>query len=236
MNYKKQLNGIGEVELLDFMGGDITVVNSARVSYGKKVSEMTANDRRLIRFLWSNGHTSPFRHCVIQFRVLAPIFVLRQWMKHQIGCAWNERSGRYTEFSSQFYNPDVIFEADPDVKQGKHSEMKDQTVKKAAKDLMNESMIKSFDTYQDLLEAGLSKEQARTVLPVGMLSECYWTCSLHALLHFLELRLDVHTQHETRLFAKHVYDLVRQTQSFETCLDMWRESFLLERQDFDIQL
>jgi thymidylate synthase (FAD) len=229
----KTLSGLGEVELVDFMGGDTTVVNSARVSYGKRIDSLQEKDKRLLKFLWDNGHTSPFRHCTIQFRVLAPIFVLRQWMKHQVGCAWNERSGRYTEFEDQYYEPSVYFESDPSIKQGKHTPMEDS---QGVDQLFKDSMEDAFSNYQALLMAGVSKEQARAILPVGMLSECYWTCSLHALLHFLELRLDEHSQYETRLFAKEIYELVRQTKSFEVSLDMWKEKFLSSRPEFDFNL
>ena len=90
--------GSGFVELVDYMGDAVTVVNAARVSHGRQVQELGEADRRLLRYLWEHEHTSPFRHVSLQFHIKAPIFVLRQWMKHQVGCAWNEISGRYVTF------------------------------------------------------------------------------------------------------------------------------------------
>ena len=88
----------GFVKLVDVMGSDKSIVNSARISFAKQVEEIGARDEKLIRYLWEHKHTSPFRHATLQFHIKAPLFVLRQWMKHQVGCAWNEVSGRYVEF------------------------------------------------------------------------------------------------------------------------------------------
>ena len=222
----KILEGLGEVELVDHMGGDLSVVNSARVSYNKRKKEIDSKDERLIKYLWKNHHTSPFRHSTLQFRVLAPIFVLRQWMKHQVGCAWNERSGRYTEFENESYQPRFLFEDDRSIKQGSAEE---QIKDSATMALLNDSLSDSFDNYSVLLKCGVSREQARAVLPVGMLSECYWTCSLHALMHFLTLRLDSHTQYELRLFAREIHSLVKGIPSFSSTLGVWREEFLKDR-------
>jgi len=94
----------GFIDVVDVMGSDLSVVNAARVSFGKRKDEMTPGDSKLIRYLWTHMHTSPFRHASIQFHLKAPIFVLRQWMKHQVGCAWNEISGRYVVFESMATN------------------------------------------------------------------------------------------------------------------------------------
>ena len=97
--------GGGLVELVDVMGDAVTVVNAARVSMGRHVTDLGDADRRLLRYLWEHEHTSPFRHVTLQFRIKAPVFVLRQWMKHQVGCAWNEISGRYVTFKDEVWLP-----------------------------------------------------------------------------------------------------------------------------------
>ena len=92
----------GFVELVDHMGDDLAIVNAARVSYAGESKEWTNKDEKLLRYLWDHNHSSPFRHGNIKFRIKAPIFVLRQWMKHQVGCAWNEQSARYTKIEESF--------------------------------------------------------------------------------------------------------------------------------------
>jgi len=191
----------GFVELVDHMGSDLSVVNSARVSFGKKKSEFDNKDKRLIDYLLKNEHTSPFRHATIQFHIKAPIFVLRQWQKHQVGCSWNEISGRYVEFKEEYYSP-VIFRKQSKInKQGSFGEV--ENIFFCSKEY-EECISFSFKKYKVLLDSGVCKEQARMVLPLSIYSECYWTCSLQAVLHFLRLRLDSHSQYEIREYAKAV--------------------------------
>ena len=102
------------------------MVNAARVSFGKRKEEMTPGDAKLIRYLWTHMHTSPFRHASIQFHLKAPIFVLRQWMKHQVGCAWNKISGRYVVFEPDFYVPANWREQHESNKQGSKGSIADQ--------------------------------------------------------------------------------------------------------------
>ena len=223
------LGGVGRLSLVDSMGGDLTIVNSARASYDQQTDTLREKDARLINFLWDNEHTSPFRHSTLQFHITAPIFVLRQWMKHQIGCSWNERSGRYTKFNDEWYRPDVIFKHDPNVKQGSHTKVTDEAIERILQCQLERSFREAYENYQHLLSQGISKEQARAVLPVGMMSSCYWTASLQAVMHFLELRLDNHSQYEIRLFASGVYALVKATGKFDHALLGWRERFLQQR-------
>ena len=115
---KIQVLDKGFVHLVDVMGSDKSIVNSARISFGKQVEEIGEKDEKLIRYLWKHKHTSPFRHATLQFHVKAPIFVLRQWMKHQVGCAWNEISGRYVKFDAEFYSPKTWREQHESNKQG----------------------------------------------------------------------------------------------------------------------
>ena len=197
----------GFIDVVDVMGSDLSVVNAARVSFGKRKDEMTAGDAKLIRYLWTHMHTSPFRHASIQFHLKAPIFVLRQWMKHQVGCAWNEISGRYVVFEPDFYIPDNWREQHESNKQGSKGSVADQT---KATELYEATLKQQFDAYNELLAQGVCKEQARMVLPVATYSECYWTCSLQAIMHFLSLRLDAHSQWEIRQYAAAVFALVRE--------------------------
>lgn len=197
----------GFIDVVDVMGSDLSVVNAARVSFGKRKEEMTAGDSKLIRYLWTHMHTSPFRHASIQFHLKAPIFVLRQWMKHQVGCAWNEISGRYVVFEPDFYVPDNWREQHESNKQGSKGSVADQAL---ATQLYEATLKQQFDAYNGLLAQGVCKEQARMVLPVATYSECYWTCSLQAIMHFLSLRLDSHSQWEIRQYAAAVFALVKE--------------------------
>ena len=196
----------GFIEVVDVMGSDLSVVNAARVSFGKRKETMSPGDGKLIRYLWKHMHTSPFRHASIQFHLKAPIFVLRQWMKHQVGCAWNEISGRYVVFEPDFYVPANWREQHESNKQGSKGAITNQD---AATEVYEATLRHQFDTYNDLLAQGVCKEQARMILPVATYSECYWTCSLQAIMHFLSLRLDAHSQWEIRQYAAAVYALVK---------------------------
>jgi thymidylate synthase (FAD) len=205
----------GFVELVDAMGSDLSVVNAARVSFGNRKEELDAKDAGLVRYLWRHEHTSPFRHATVQFHLRAPIFVLRQWMKHQVGCSWNEISGRYVKFEPSFYLPDNWREQHESNKQGSKGSIDNQD---AASAVYSACLDQQYAAYNELLELGVCKEQARMVMPLAMYSECYWTASLQAVMHFLRLRLDSHSQWETRQFAAAVKALVEER--FKTSLSL----------------
>ena len=191
----------GFVHLVDVMGSDLSIVNAARISFGRESESMNDKDRKLLRYLWDHQHTSPFRHATLQFHIKAPLFVLRQWMKHQVGCAWNEISGRYVKFNPEFYVPEIWREQHPSNKQGSQGEIADS---KSAEILYESNMKCAVEDYYELLAMGVCKEQARMVLPLSLYSECYWTASLQAVLHFLKLREDEHSQKEIRDYAQSV--------------------------------
>lgn len=197
----------GFVALVDSMGSDLSVVNAARVSFGKQVSELRPRDKKLIKYLWEHKHSSPFRHASLQFHIKAPIFVLRQWMKHQVGCSWNEISGRYVEFDYEYYTPSHFRVQSKDNKQGSEGAV-DATTEQLAQKIYWESCDKAMQNYSELLNMGVCKEQARMVLPLNLYSECYWTCSLQAAIHFLKLREDSHAQWEIQEFARAVRELI----------------------------
>ena len=209
--------GTGFVILEASMGSAVSIVNAARVSMGKKVEQITEPDRRLLRYLWEHEHTSPFRHVQLQFHIKAPVFVLRQWMKHQVGCAWNEISGRYVTFNQEAWTPDVWRSQSPVIKQGSGADLEDGS---DAAELYASAMRNSFNAYEALLALGVAKEQARLVLPLSLMSECYWTASLQAVIHFLRLRQDGHAQAEIRAYADAIRELVKQVEGLDLVLSI----------------
>lgn len=211
--------GGGLVELVDVMGDAVTVVNAARVSMGRHVTDLGDADRRLLRYLWEHEHTSPFRHVTLQFRIKAPVFVLRQWMKHQVGCAWNEISGRYVTFKDEVWLPQRWRAQSAKLKQGSEGPLDDVDAL-AASLIYQEAVTQSLMAYHHLLRLGVAKEQARMILPLSLMSECYWSASLHAVIHFLKLRLDLHAQEEIRDFARAVEKLVRLDAGMDYILDI----------------
>ncbi|HBA60585.1 MAG TPA: FAD-dependent thymidylate synthase [Elusimicrobia bacterium] len=193
----------GFVKLVDFMGGDQRAVDSARVSFGG-VSKGAERDRKLIEYLLANGHLSPFEHTVFQFHIKCPIFVARQWMRHRIA-SYNEVSARYTEVKDEFYTPAAFRVQDKNNKQGSL----------AAAGLDNEKLLKiydasikaSFDSYSQLLKAGVAREMARMVLPVAQFTQFHWSVNARSLLNFLTLRLHEHAQYEIRQYAAAIKDI-----------------------------
>jgi thymidylate synthase (FAD) len=208
----------GHVTLIDCMGDDLTVVNSARVSFGNKKSELDDKDIKLINYLVKNKHDSPLRHVQIQFRVKAPEFVMRQWYKHVVGIgytdmrevdhAWNEISGRYIKYDPEFYYPSKFRQQSKDNKQATKDKAVDNT--KGARAAYNAAVSLSYNMYNQLLKLGVGKEQARCVLPVAFYTEVIWTVSLQAVLNFISLRDHEHAQWEIREYAKAVRELVEE--------------------------
>ncbi|CAB4150145.1 THY1 Predicted alternative thymidylate synthase [uncultured Caudovirales phage] len=190
------------VEFLDHMGSDLTVVNAARVSFAKEHDEFDhTTDRGLIKYLAKHNHWSPFAHCSASFRVKAPIFVARQLVKHTVGFSWNEVSRRYVNDEPEFYIPEVWRKAAANVKQGSSDEAADispQFAERASGD--------ALATYNILLMEGVCAEQARMVLPQNTMTEWIWSGTLYAWARMCSLRLDSHTQKETREIAQLVSD------------------------------
>jgi thymidylate synthase (FAD) len=197
----------GFVRLIDHMGTDLTVVNAARVSFGKRKDSFDAKDAELVDYLAQNEHTAPFRHAYLTFHVKAPIFVFRQWMKHRIASDFNEISGRYVEFKEdEFYVPAHFRQQAKVNKQGSEGEIEEGN-RTPAMDTFRSACEQSVAHYKQLIELGVCREQARCVLPLGLYSEVYWTASLQAVAHFLHLRLDSHAQWEIRQYASAVQNL-----------------------------
>lgn len=204
------------VEYLDHMGSDLTVVNAARVSFHKEHEEFDFNtDRKLIKYLATHKHWSPFAHCSASFRVKAPIFVARQLVKHTVGFSWNEVSRRYVNDEPEFFFPEVWRKSAENVKQGSSEESAPVYSIEGMEGengciLLPEEITEScLETYNALLKVGVCPEQARMVLPQNTMTEWIWTGTLYAWARMCELRLDPHTQKETREVAQLVSSNMR---------------------------
>jgi thymidylate synthase (FAD) len=206
----------GYVRLVDVMGSDLSVSNSARVSYDKASTELSEADVRLIKFLAREGHTSPFRHATIQFEVYAPLMVARQHWKYIVGSdhtmdAWNESSRRYVTEEPTFYvpDPDEWRSAPENSKQGSGSPVETKTGFDLTVEL-SEYIEKGERLYNEAMAQGVAAEQARLFLPAyGMYVRYYWTASLQSVAHFLNQRLAHDSQVEIQAYAKAVYELVK---------------------------
>lgn len=198
----------GFVEVVDLMGDDSSIVQAARVSTGQGI-KTPEQDAKLISYLMENGHTSPFEAVTIKVHVKAPIFVARQWMRHRTW-SYNEISARYTELPEEFYVPkiDSLREQSQTNRQGGGKTLAPAQAH-GARLFLNETYEKSYLAYKTLLELGVSREQARMVLPVGLYTEFYGTVNLHNLFHFLKLRLDPHAQWEIRQYAEALLTIAR---------------------------
>ena len=205
----------GFIEVVDSLGSDLTVVNSARVSFGKRKTTYDDVDRVLVEFLAENKHWSPFRHLVVQFHVKAPEFVMRQWYKHVVGIetssssftkdhAWNEISGRYVPVND-FYEPANWRKQSKDNRQASEGSIDDQV---SAREVFQKTMSTLFDSYNKLLELGVAKEQARIMLPLNQYTEVYWTASFQAIMNFIDLRDEPSAQWEIREYAKIIKDMM----------------------------
>ena len=187
-----------KVTYIDHMGSDLSVVNAARVSFGKTSKTMTDGDVKLIKYLAKHKHMSPFGHAFASFHVKAPIFVARQLVKHKF-LRWNEISRRYVDDEPEFYMPNQWRGRADDKKQGSAGVIEgiDYTVV--------ESLVKcAKHDYNYLLAKGVSPEQARMILPQNMMTEWYWSGSLDAFMDMCNLRCKLDTQYETRLVAEYI--------------------------------
>lgn len=201
------------VRVVNVMGSDITVVNAARVSYGEEVTELKPGDQKLLKYLATHNHMSPFRHVQMQLHIKCPEFVARQLYKHVVGIectsesatkdhAWNEISGRYVNIGKTFWHPKKwrSIPGKGKSKQGSGLPIEPELQEEAHR-LYNEAIDLADKAYIKLQLMGVCKEQARAVLPVSFYTEFYWTASLQALHNVVELRCKPDTQAETREVA-----------------------------------
>lgn len=199
----------GFVRLVDYMGDDSSIVQAARVSYGngtKKVHE----DRGLIRYLIRHQHWTPVEMVEFKFHVKMPVFVARQWIRHRTANV-NEISARYSEMKDEMYLPPLeqISSQSKDNKQGRNPEPFPIEVSQNIQDLISGSNEHQYKVYQQLLDMGVARELARSVLPVGHYTEWYWKIDLRNLMNFLALRLDPHAQWEIRVYAEAMAEIVK---------------------------
>lgn len=189
-----------EVTLLETFGDDLTVVNAARVSFAKESTEMTTRDEKLIKYLADHNHVTPFFHPQVRFRLKMPIFVAREWYRHQIGFARNEVSRRYVETLPELWAPEFLRERDTNKKQGSKEtpiETNDECM-----ELIKEHHSECLDLYNKLLIKGVCPEQARIILPQSMLTEFIETGSLAAYARLYKLRTDPTAQREIQDLAR----------------------------------
>jgi len=199
----------GFVRLVDYLGGDDRVVQSARVSYGKGTKSFR-EDAGLIDYLLRHSHTSPFEQVILTFHVKLPIFVARQWIRHRTA-RLNEISGRYSVMKDEFYVPapeDVALQSS-DNKQGRSSETMEKAEAEKVRAFMAEGQAGAYAAYSSLVDQGIARELARINLPLSVFTEWYWQIDLHNLFHFLQLRLDAHAQKEIRLYAEVLFEITK---------------------------
>ena len=204
-------DGIGAVEYISHMGEDITVVNSARVSFGKHKEAMDDKDRKLIKYLIKHRHTSTLEHCVITFRFIVPIFIRSQHHRHRTW-SYNEVSRRYTTENLRFYEPAAFRTQHKSNRQASNiketinpimiPDLSDLDYGIRAHQRVSEHHTMSVNLYNDLMAKGICREQARGVLPQNLYTEYYGTTNLNNLLKFIDLRTHEGAQHEIQQVAK----------------------------------
>ena len=214
----KSVHQLGFVKLLDVMGSDEEVENSARISYGEGTRKVNQT-RNLIRYIMRHKHTSPFEMCEVKFHLKLPIFIMRQLVRHRTANL-NEYSGRYSVMSNEFYLPegDYLAKQSTTNSQGRGEVLEQQG-------LLQFEFNRIYDgasmAYQVLLEHDLSREVARALLPVANYTECIWKIDLHNFFHFVKLRSDSHAQREIRDYANAMYELVKP--NFPLCCEAFED-------------
>ena len=194
----------GFVRLDEAMADDLSVVNGARVSFARRKTEMDESDEALIRFLMRDRHGSPFEHNAFRFHIRCPIFVAREWFRHRIG-SFNEFSLRYAKATDDFYVPAVEDVRAQVGKPGAYSfEPVDEALAEHTRERLQAVYETAYATYEELVEAGVARELARSVLPVGAYTQFYWTVNARALMNFVSLRNAEFAQLEIRRYAQAV--------------------------------
>ena len=220
----------GYIELVDTLGDDLTPVNAARVSFGGKSNRFSQKDRRLSKFLIKNKHFSPFRHQHVMMIIKAPEFVMRQWYKHVVGIettsdhptkdhAWNEISGRYVAYQD-FYEPTEFRAQSDDNKQASDGLIEEQS---KANWYWKEAQNKAVDNYNKLLEMGMAKEQARSILPLTVYTQVWWTASFQSIMNFIELRDEKTAQVEIQEYARALKGIMLEV--FPETTKIWSEEY-----------
>jgi thymidylate synthase (FAD) len=209
-----------KVELLDHLGDDLMVVNSARVSFGKHTDTFGLKEEKLIKYLVEHKHTSVFRHPQLQFRVSCPIYVERQLFKHQVGLSANSISGRYVDFSDTYTTIKEWRKQSTNSKQGSEGAVDNQDYCTQIEKRVIETCKEAYDI---LLSEGVSKEQARSILPLNLNTTFIWTGSLLSFLHLFNLRLKSDAQQETREVVQEMLNQIKSIEGnpFHHTLNAW---------------
>ena len=221
----------GYIELVDTLGDDLTPVNAARVSFGGRSETFEEKDRKLSKFLIKHKHFSPFRHQHCMFIIKAPEFVMRQWYKHVVGIettsshvtkdhAWNEISGRYVPYD-EFYEPTEFRKQSEDNKQASDGLVENQ---KNAKKVWEMGQNVAISCYRQLLDMGMAKEQARSILPLTVYTKVWWTASFQSVMNFIELRDEPTSQVEIQDYARGLKEIMLKT--FPETTKLWSEIYL----------
>ncbi|MDI6766129.1 MAG: FAD-dependent thymidylate synthase [Bacteroidota bacterium] len=199
----------GFVRLVDYMGGDESIVQAARVSYGKGTKSVS-EDKILLRYLMRHMHTTPFEMVELKFHVKLPIFVARQWIRHRTANV-NELSGRYSIMKDEFYVPstDAVKRQSVKNKQGRSDEEISLELQQKVLDILLQDQQTTYKHYEEFINENIARELARVNLPLSLYTEWYWKIDLHNLLHFLHLRMDKHAQFEIRIYAETMGEIVK---------------------------
>ncbi len=227
---KKSVLDKGYIEVVDSLGDDLTPVNAARVSFGGRSEKFTDKDRRLSKFLIKHKHFSPFRHQPVMMIIKAPEFVMRQWYKHVVGIettsthvtkdhAWNEISGRYVPYED-FYIPDDYRAQSDDNKQASDGVVDDQD---GASALWKKSQSTAIKCYREMLDMGMAKEQARSILPLTVYTQVWWTASFQSIMNFIELRDEKTSQVEIQEYARALKEIMLEV--YPETTKLWEEVY-----------
>ena len=202
--YYHEVLDFGEIELISCMASDLDVVNAAKVSFSSYKKEIDESCVGLINFLMKNKHATPFEHSMFKFRIKAPIFVTREWMRHRWS-SFNEMSMRYHQPENiDYYTPSYDKIRKQIGKPGAYSfeEISDPEIKDAFYSIFQQTILQADEAYYKLIELGVAKEIARCVLPVSQYTEFIWTVNARSLLNFISLRNDKNAQYEINEYAK----------------------------------
>lgn len=213
-------DGISSVELIRVSGSDLDIVNAARVSHGKVSTQLSDRDRKLVDFLMEHDHTSPFEHNQLSFRIKAPIYVTRQWMRHRMN-SYNEISYRYVKSALEFYIPPHWRYQGKVNHQSSDGKFENEELLATYKEALNHAS----KAYEKLLEAGVGREQARGLLPLCTYTEFIVTCNLHSFMNFMKLRLKEDAQYEIRVYAQAMFKLA--LPHFPAALEAFKRKYKL---------
>ena len=222
----------GYIEVVDKLGDDLTVVNSARVSFGKRKEVWDEKDAKLVRYLAKNKHFSPFRHLQIQLNIKAPEFVMRQLFRHVVGIEatsnyptkdtpWNEISGRYVPVK-EYYYPEVWRKQSQDNKQASEGKL-DYDGQETASSLYRTGINETKRIYEELVNLGVAKEQARSILPLSQYTQVWWTASFQSIMNFIDLRDEKTAQWEIQQYAKVLKEIMLEV--FPKTTKIWSEVY-----------